>query len=415
MTNESDSTSGRRPPTIELTATEVDKPKAPPDTASAEKTAKADKPEPKTTAKAAAPEASDPKPKPESQGRLQGRWLVHAISAAIGAIAAAAILIGLWLAGFTLARDVVTAETEGPQAVVPIAANSEITARLDNIEHALAAPKPETPAIPPALATRLSAVEMQAKMLGDSAATLNHRVDDVAATAQAAQKQAAGAASAADAAKSAGQASVQPVDLDALASRIAALESAVKTLSEQVAHPTTGADQAARLTVAALALRTTVASGAPYQAELKAVLALGAEQSTAAPLDAFAATGVPARDMLARELAALMPGLRQAAGSSSSETTFLGKLKANAEKLVEFTPAEPPPGNDPAAVITRLDIDADRADIGAALSDIVALPDHAKSLAADWAKKAQAREAAIAASRSIAADALSSLSKPAAQ
>ena len=101
--------------------------------------------------------------------------------------------------------------------------------------------------------------------------------------------------------------------------------------------------------------------------------------------------------------------------SSSSETTFLGKLKANAEKLVEFTPAEPPPGNDPASVITRLDIDADRADIGAALSDIAALPDHAKSLAADWAKKAQAREAAIAASQTIAADALSSLSKPAAQ
>jgi hypothetical protein len=411
MTNESDSTSGRRPPTIELTATEVEKPKAPPDTAAAEKTAKTDKPEPKTTAKAATPETSGPKPAPESQGR----WLVHAISAAIGAVAAAAILIGLWLAGFTLARDVVTAQTEGPQAVVPIAASSDITARLDKIEHALAAPRPETPAIPPALANRLSAVEMQAKMLGDSAATLNHRVDDIAATAQAAQKQAISAASAADAAKSTGQTSVQPADLEKLASRIAALESAVKSLSEQAAHPASATDQAVRLTVAAQALRTAVASGAPYQAELKAVLALGAEQSTAAPLDAFAATGVPARDMLARELAALMPGLRQAAGSSSSETTFLGKLKANAEKLVEFTPAEPPPGNDPAAVITRLDIDADRADIGAALSDIAALPDHAKSLAADWAKKAQAREVAIAASRSIAADALSSLSKPAAQ
>jgi hypothetical protein len=411
MTNESDSTSGRRPPTIELTATEVEKPKAPPDTASAEKTAKTDKPEPKTTAKAATPETSAPK----STAKPQGRWLLHAISAAIGAIAAAAILIGLWLAGFTLARDVVTAQTEGPQAVVPIAASSDITARLDKIEHALAAPRPETPAIPPALANRLSAVEMQAKMLGDSAATLNHRVDDIAATAQAAQKQAISAASAADAAKSTGQTSVQPADLEKLATRIAALESAVKSLSEQAAHPASATDQAVRLTVAAQALRTAVASGAPYQAELKAVLALGADQSMAAPLEAFAATGVPPRDMLARELAALVPSLRQAAGSSSSETTFLGKLKANAEKLVEFTPAEPPPGNDPASVITRLDIDADRADIGAALSDIAALPDQAKSLTADWVKKAQARQAAIAASQTIAADALSSLSKPAAQ
>jgi hypothetical protein len=400
MTSESDSTSGRRPPTIELTATEVEPPKAPQDTAG--ETAKADK---------AGQETSEPKPAAPTRSRL----LLHGISAAIGAVAAAVVLIGLWLAGFTLARDVVTSETEGPQAVVPIAANSEVTARLDKIEHALAAPKPETPAMPPALANRLSAVEMQAKMLGDSAATLNHRVDDIAAATQAAQKQATSAASTAADAKSAGQTSIQPADLEKLASRIAALESAVKSLSEQVAHPAAGIDQAARLTVAAQALRTAVASGTPYQAELKAMLALGADQSAAAPLDAFAATGVPPRDMLARELAALVPSLRQAAGSSSGATTFLDKLKANAEKLVEFTPAEPPPGNDPASVITRLDIDADRADIGSALSDIAALPDHAKSLAADWAKKAQAREAAIAASQNIAADALSSLSKPAAQ
>ena len=122
---------------------------------------------------------------------------MHAVSAAIGAAATAVVLVGLWLAGFTLARDVVTSQTEGPQAVVPIAANSEITARLDKIEHALAAPKPDTPAVPPALASRLTAVEMQAKMLGDSAAALNHRVDDIAATAQAAQKQSTSAASAA--------------------------------------------------------------------------------------------------------------------------------------------------------------------------------------------------------------------------
>ena len=66
-------------------------------------------------------------------------------------------------------------------------------------------------------------------------------------------------------------------------------------------------------------------------------------------------------------------------------------------------------------MITRIDIDADRDDIAAALSDIAALPDRAKALTTDWAKKAQAREAAIAASRKILADALAALSKPAAQ
>ncbi|HWE77498.1 MAG TPA: hypothetical protein VG270_03155, partial [Pseudolabrys sp.] len=91
------------------------------------------------------------------------------------------------------------------------------------------------------------------------------------------------------------------------------------------------------------------------------------------------------------------------------------KLKANARNLVQITPVDAPPGNDPAAVITRIEIDANRADIGGALSEISALPDRARPIAADWAKKAQAREAAVAATRNITAGALTALSQPAAR
>jgi hypothetical protein len=431
MTSESDSTSGgvsdRRPPTIELTAMEVGQPKAPPGTANpatepttegpAEAAAKASAqtgaPEQKSSPEQAAPQKpSDPKPAAKAQGGL----FLHAVSAVIGAVAAAVVLVGLWLAGFTLARDVVTSQTEGPQAVVPIAANSQITARLDKIEHALATPKPEAPAVPPALANRLAAVEMQAKMLGDSAAALNHHVDDIAATAQAAQKQSTSAASAAaDVAKNAGQSGVQPADLDALTSRIAALESAVKALSEQVAHLAASADQAARLAVAAQALQSAVERGAPYEAELKAVQSLGADQSATAPLAAYAATGVPHADVLAHELALLVPALQQATDTSSGDTTFLSKLEANAQRLVRVTPVDATPGDDVTSVIARINIDALRGNIAGALNEIAALPDDAKALAADWVKKAQARESAIAASRHIAADAVEALGKPAAQ
>src|SRR3984885_565056 len=425
MTSESDSTSGsvsgRRPPTIELTATEVGQPKAPPGTANpttkpatadtAEAGAKAGAPEQKSSPEQAAPQkSSDPKRAAKAQGGL----FMHAVSAAIGAAAAAVVLVGLWLPGFTLARDVVTSQTEGPQAVVPIAANSEITARLDKIEHALAAPKPDTPAVPPALARRLNAAEMQAKKLGDSAAALNHRADDIAATAQAAQKQSTSAASAAaDSAKNAGQ-SVQPADLDALTSRIAALESAVKSLSEQVAHPAASADPAARLAAAAQALQSAVERGAPYDAELKAVQSLGADRTVTEPLDAYAATGVPHADVLAHELALLVPALQQATDTSSGDTTFLSKLEANAQRLVRVTPVDAPPGDDVTSVIARINIDALRGNIAGALNEIASLPNDAKALAAGWVKKAQAREAAIAASRHIAADAVAALGKPAA-
>ena len=190
----------------------------------------------------------------------------------------------------------------------------------------------------------------------------------------------------------------------------------MKALSDNAAHPAAGADdQAARLTIAAEALRAAVERGAPYQAELTAVQALGADQNATAPLEPFAASGVPSAAALAHELAALMPALQRAADTAPGETGFLGRLETNAQRLVRITPVDAPAGNDPSAVIARITLDAARADIAAALTDIAALPDAAKPLAADWVKKAQARNAAIAASRQIAADALAALSKPAAQ
>jgi len=416
MTSESDSTSGRRPPTIDLTATEVEQPKAPqgpaPAEAAAKQAAKAATPNQQASAESAAvQEAPNPKPAAKSEGRL----LTHAISAVIGAIAATAVLIGLWLTGFTLARDVVTQATAPASDAAANSFNADISARLDKIEHAIQASRPETATVPPALGNRLTAVELQAKMLGDSVAALNRRAGDIAATAQTAQKQAASAGSTADTAKNARQTGVQRADLDAVGSRIMALESAVKALSDAVAHPTTGADQTARLTVAAQTLRAAVERGAPYQAELKAVQSLGADRSATAPLEAFAASGIPRAEILAHELATLVPALQQAANAASGDKTFLSKLEANAQKLVRITPADAPPGNDTSSVITRIDVDAHRADIAAALTDIAALPDIAKPLAAGWVKKAQIRDTAIAASRKIAADALAALSKPAAQ
>ena len=214
----------------------------------------------------------------------------------------------------------------------------------------------------------------------------------------------------------ASQASGQKSDLDALAGRIAALESAVKALSENAAHPAEGAnDQAARLTIAAEALRAAVERGAPYQAELAAVQSLGVAHDVTAPLEPFAATGVPTPAALAHELAALTPDLRRAAETSSGGSTFLERLEANAQHLVSITPVDAPAGNEPSAVIARIEGDAEHADIAAALTDIAALPEAAKPLAADWVEKAKARDAAIAAARQISAGALAALSKPASQ
>jgi hypothetical protein len=385
MTSEPDNKSGRRPPTIDLKATEVDKPAAETAQPAGERTANAD---------AASPKAG---------GRSAGRLKSHALSAGIGALATAAIIVLLWMKGLIPLSEPMTPMT--PPMAPPGPAASGATAT----PAATAAPDNKVPA---AAETKPA----ETKSLADSLTALSHRVDDIAATSQGAVKSADAAQAAADAAKTAAQSNVQKSDIDALANRIAALESAVKTLSDNAAHPQSGADdQAARLTIAAEALRAAVERGSPYQGELAAVQALGVDQSATAALAAFATSGVPSAAALAHELAGLTPALAQASATPSGENSFLGRLEDNAQKLVRITPVDAPAGNDPSSVIARITIDAAREDITAALTDIAALPDPAKSLAADWVKKAEARNAAIAASRQIAADALAGLSKPAAQ
>jgi hypothetical protein len=402
MTSEPDSKPGRRPPTIELTATEVEKPasrepaKSPSTASSAEAAA----------AKPAGVHAADADSAGKGAGRSFGsRLKSHAVSAGIGAILVVAIVAALWIEGFIPSREAgAPSDAAAPEVAAPSAAtpntSSDISARLDKIERSLQAQ-----------ANRMAAAEAQTKSFADSLAALTRRVDDVAATSQSAAKSADAAHAAADAAKNAAQSNI-----DGLANRIAALESAVKALSDNVAHPPAGAeDQAARLTIAAEALRAAVERGAPYQAELAAVQALGVDQNAAAPLVPYAAGGVPSAAALAHDLAALTPALQRAADTAPGETGFLGRIENSAQRLVRITPVDAPVGNDPSAVLARITLDAARADIAAALTDVAALPDSAKPAATDWVKQAEARNAAIAASRQIAAAALAALSKPAAQ
>jgi hypothetical protein len=399
--SEPDSTQRRRPPTIDLTATEV----------GAGTSDAAAKP-------AAAPEpakdrAADATPRPHRTG-LFARIIPYAIGVAGGAVAVAAIAAGFWGAGLVPA----TAPPSNPATPNVQEGRSadtgEISARLDKIQQALRSPRPDE-----ALAARLAAAEAQTKSVGDALAALTRRVDDVAAAAQSALTQAKAAAEAADAAKSAAQSGVAHADMDALTNRVTALENAVKALSADVAQRTSTSsadDRVTRATVAAEALRAAVERGAPFRAELDAVEALGVEASATAPLEQFAADGVPSAATLGRELLGLIPALRRAAEPPSD--TFFGRLLSHVQGLVQVTPINAPlePAADNAASIAdRVGDDAARGDVAAALGDLAHLPDAARAPAEGWIKKAQARETAIAASRRIVAEALGALTRPAAQ
>ncbi len=409
MTSEPDSTPGRRPPTIELTATEV----------GAEKPAAAPEPAVGGTAdESAETKTSSGQPAGGSSAGSGGGGLLTTALAGIaaGAIGVLVIGAGLWYFGYSPLHQGPTPSAQAPTDSV----TSEISAELKKIEGAIAAqrsaptPQPaQTQQPDPALVSRLAAVEAQTKSLGDQLAALGRRVDDVAGAAQGALAQAKSAATAADAAKTAAQNGVARGDLDALSARIAALDSAVKKLADDVTHqPRSANDRAARLTAVTEALRAAVERGAPYQAELAAAKSFGAEPNATAALEPFAAAGVPSVAALAHELAALMPALQHAVEPAANDGSFLGRLETNAQHLVRITPVDAPVGDDPASVVTRINVDAARADIAAALTDIAKLPDAAKPVTAAWVQKAQARDAAVAASRKLAADALAALDKP---
>jgi hypothetical protein len=370
--------------------------------------------------------------------KVSGRATPYAIGIAVGAVAVGALVAALWIAGFGPVH-----EAAAPQmATAPNTKSTdsaEVSSRLDKIQQALEAPRSDD-----ALANRIMTAEAQTKSLGETIAALTRRVDDVAAASQTALAQAAAATAAADAAKNAVQAGVGRSEIDTLTSRIAALEgtikslsadvaqraasasdrtaaleSAVKSLSADVAQRTSSADdRATRATIAAEALRAAVERGAGFRAELAAVKSLGGDQGATAALEPFATDGVPSAASLGRELAALLPAMQRALEPPSNDGSFIRRLENHARNLVHVTPLDgstAPTGDDHGSAIARIGADAARGDFAAARTEIAGLPDAVRSLADGWVKTSDARDAAIAASRRIAADALAVLSKPVSQ
>jgi hypothetical protein len=358
MTSESDSTPRRRPPTIDLTATEIESERPAAEAGVGE---------------SAGPDESNNPP------RQRAVWEFarpHAIGAAVGALVMAVILVGLWFAGVFPTTSGAPSETNSSA--------SGISTQLDKIQAELQAQPPQQ-----ALAARLTAVEAQTKALGGSLAAVNTRIDDIAVAAKG---------------------SVQHSDLDALTGRIAALEDSVKALSDTIAHrPASADDRAARAAVAAEALRAVLERGAPYQAELAAAKSFGADQNTVTALEPFAADGLPSTPELAHELSQLTPALLQASGAAAKNGSFIQRLEQSAKNLVRVTPIDAPPSNEPSAIVAKLNADAENADIADAVTQIARLPQPAQTLAEPWVQKVNARNAAIAASRRIAADALAAL------
>lgn len=405
-------TGGRRPPTIDLKATEV-----PDETA-------------KTGEASAAP-------------RRNPAWLPAGIPwtpIAAGAAGAAVTLAVLALAGVFASRDTgapvadqrlaqveqqLRALVARPQPVAgdPKALGSKVVddlaGRVARLETVAATPRP--PIADPALANRIAALEGDLAALGERTGVFGRRNDDLAAAAGEARTRADAATAAIAELKSElkkvqvpAAPLVTPAELEALATRVAALERAAKAMEAQLAGRTggDGADRSLRLVVVASTLNAAVERGAPFAAELAAARAAAPDAKGLAALEPFAKSGVPSVTILARELTALVPALAKAVGTSPREGGILDRLAANAEKIVRVRPVDEVTGDDPRAIVRRIEIRAEQGNIAGALPEVAKLPEGARALTKEWVARVEARNAAIDASRRFAADALASIGKP---
>jgi hypothetical protein len=321
--------------------------------------------------------------------------LSSAIVSAICGAAAAALVV--WLAGWP-------SETAAPVPAPQVnnAAIDALAARVASVESKAAAPAVSAPAAPdPAIAAQIGALQKSVAAVRDELAV--------------ARAQSAQTAAALNDVKSAPREMPAALDLSAINDRLGQIERAAKALSTETAQRNAAPadDPQLRRVVAASLLDVSVRAGEPYVAALAAAKPFAANADALKPLDVFAGTGVPSVNTLNRDLLALLPKLSPAPDNSTTGSGIVDRLQAGAARLVRIERTDAITGNDRNAIVARATAAALRNDIVEARRELKTLAPADRATAQAWIDKADARDAALAASRQFAADAMAALSKPA--
>ncbi len=330
---------------------------------------------------------------PKRSFQWPSRAAISSVIAAVTGAGAAALVIAVAL--FLEWPGEVAPPTAAPQANAAIDA---LASRVASIEAKAA--KPPASAPDPAAAARIEALEKSFASLRGELAGLRGQSEKLAA--------------AVNELKSTPRESVPPVDLSAINERLAQVERAVRAQTAEVAQESTkpADDMPLRRVVAAALLDVSVRQGGPYTAALTAAKSLAADADALKPLDGFAASGVPSANALTRELLTLVPKLSPPVPENSTTGSGLvDRLQAGAAKLVRIQRTDAV-GNDRGAVVARVTAAALRNDLAEARRELNTLAPADRSAAQVWLDKADARDAALAASRQFATEAMAALAKP---
>ena len=382
----------REPPTIDLEATEV---------SSETKSSAETSPEPVAEAAPEVAKASvEEAPVEAPPSRPVSPWIIAPVSGA----AAAALVIGVgWMLGWPAIQP-----ASAPPAPQLSAAIDGLTARVAGLEPKVGKPVPD-----PASAARTEALEKTVAAFRAELAATRAQGEKLASTV--------------NEVKSAprGDGAASP-DLSGIDERIAKIETLMRAQGAEIAQQGSkladtkadakpADDMPLRRLVAAALLDVLVRIGEPYPVALAATKPLAPNPDVLKPLDQFAEKGVPSAGRLSSELLALLPKLLPAAQQNNATTTGTGiveRLQAGAAKLVKIERTDTA-GTDRGAVVARITAAALRNDANEARRELKTLEPADRAGAQSWLERADARDAALAASRQFAADAMAALGKPA--
>jgi hypothetical protein len=386
----------REPPTIELKASEVSEtPKDTNEAANAEVGLQAEDVASQVEPEPVSATTDEPVSKPVAHP--VSPWAIAPIS---GAVAATLVIAVGWALGW----PTVQAPVPAPAPQINAAAIDDLTARIAGLETRTS--RPAAPVADPATAARIDGIEKSLTTLRGELAATRSQADKLA--------------SAISDVKAAPRDGTAPsVDLSAINTRIAGIEREIAQQGGKLDEIKAEAkpadvkprdDVPLRRLVASSLLDVLVRVGDPYVASLATTKSLAPNAEALKPLDAFAATGVPNANALCRELLTIVPKLNPPAADSTATTGtgIVDRLQAGASKLVRVQRADAT-GDDRSSVVARVTAAGLRNDLAEARRELNTLQPSDRAPAQAWLNKADARDAALAASRKFASDAMAAL------
>jgi hypothetical protein len=279
---------------------------------------------------------------------------------------------------------------------------------------------------------RLITTETSLRQAMDAVAATSQKLDDVNAGLTESMNAAKTAAAASQAAQAdatralaikgepAPAAAETPVDIQPLEDRIGRLEAKLAepklegraTADRVAAASNPSLDNAAAQAVVAQSLLETIDRGQPFSRQLAALETLGADSSALAVLKPLAEAGVPRLSSLRDRFARVAGQIALGNNSAKAGENLFDRSWRSITGLVRVRPLGDAPGEDPGALVARIESALARQNASDALSDWQKLPAFAQNLSQDWHTDLKSRVDAETAATTILTAAIASLGKP---